>query len=72
MAGSKQCPKCSSAMIEGFTMDQTHGAARVAKWVEGEPRRSIWTGLKLRGANAIEIGSWRCRRCGFLESYAPD
>jgi hypothetical protein len=52
MGGSKQRPKCSSAMIQGFTIHVTHGAAKLSKWVEGEPRRSLWTGLKLRGAES--------------------
>ena len=58
-------------MSEGFPLDTTHGGHHVAKWVEGEPKRSFWFGLKLRGRNQIEILAWRCERCGYLENYAP-
>ena len=71
MLQSRQCPKCQSAMSEGFVVDHTHGGASVSAWVEGEPRKSFWVGLKLRGTTPIDISTWRCRRCGFLESYAP-
>ena len=42
----------------------------VAAWREGKPKKSVWVGLKLGGSTAIEITTWRCRRCGFLENYA--
>ena len=58
-------------MIRGFLVDKTHGGAAVPAWVEGEPRKSFWTGLKLGGSIAVEVATWRCRSCGFLESYAP-
>ena len=71
MPQSRQCPKCQGAMAEGFVVDHTHGGASVSAWVEGEPRKSFWTGLKLGGSTPIDIATWRCRRCGYLESYAP-
>ena len=58
-------------MIEGFIVDHTHGGSTVSAWVEGEPKKSIWFGVKLKGSTPIDISTWRCRRCGFLESYAP-
>ncbi len=58
-------------MSEGFVADRTHhSAAAVPSWIEGEPERSIWTGLKLSGKPRIDIATWRCGRCGFLEQYA--
>jgi hypothetical protein len=57
-------------MTEGVIVDKTHGGAGVSTWMEGEPKKSIWFGLKLSGER-IETRTWRCRRCGFLESYAP-
>ena len=72
MSQSKNCPKCGAAMIEGFIADTTHGGASVATWREGEPKKSFWVGLKLSGTTAHEIETWRCRRCGYLENYAPD
>jgi predicted nucleic-acid-binding Zn-ribbon protein len=72
MAQSKQCPKCGGAMADGFMVDNTHGGAAVASWVEGEPKKSFWVGLKLAGTTKIEITTWRCQRCGYLESYAGE
>ncbi len=70
MAQSKQCPKCSGSMAEGFVVDATHGGAAVSSWVEGPPRKSLWTGVRVMGRPRSEIATWRCNRCGFLEQYA--
>jgi hypothetical protein len=70
MTQSRSCPKCEQGMAEGFIVDKTYGAVGVASWVEGAPAKSIWVGVKLRGKSPIEISTWRCNRCGFLESYA--
>jgi hypothetical protein len=34
-------------------------------------RRVTWVGVRLQGKAPIEIVTWRCSKCGFLESYAP-
>ena len=65
-----ECPKCSARMDEGFMMDQTQGGVRVGTWVSGQPEKSFWTGLKIRGRQLIQVRTYRCRACGFLESYA--
>ncbi len=66
------CPKCQSSMQRGFVLDNTHGGARtVSSWVEGEPQKGFWVGVKLEGKEPIEIETWRCGRCGYLEQYAP-
>ena len=70
MPQSKQCPKCGGSMAEGFVLDRTHGAVGVSSWVEGIPERSVWTGVRLGGRTQSAISTWRCGRCGFLESYA--
>ena len=67
---SLSCPRCSGQMEAGFTVDEGHGTRSVPKWVEGEPVKSIWTGLRLRGREKFEVVTYRCRRCGYLESYA--
>lgn len=72
MPQSKQCPKCSGSMSEGFVVDATHGGAAVSSWMEGAPEKSVWTGLKLSGKSRSEIATWRCNRCGFLEHYAAE
>lgn len=65
------CPKCGAAMQQGFVLDVTHGGRLVSHWVRGEPEKSFWVGTKLPSdAVQIPIGTFRCRSCGFLESYA--
>ncbi len=57
-------------MQQGWVLDHTYGARAVRSWVEGEPMRSIWVGVKLEGKAPIEIELWRCSRCGYSEQYA--
>ena len=73
MVNSKMtCPKCKSAMEEGFIADyKGESSAKVSKWVEGEPERSFWLGIKTEGRVNLPVKTFRCVRCGYLESYAP-
>lgn len=71
MSGPRDCVKCGGRMADGFVADQTYGSASVSRWYAGQPQRSIWTGLKLKKIEQHDIATWRCARCGFLESYAP-
>ena len=59
-------------MEPGYIVDVMygHGSAAVPNWVGGEPERSIWTGINLRGKEQIPVATYRCRQCGYLESYA--
>ena len=68
------CPRCRSAMEEGFVLDHGHMDARkTTQWVEGEPVRSFWAGgIKVKGLRKLPISTWRCTRCGLLESYAAE
>ncbi len=65
------CPKCGGRFEQGFTLDQAHNnQSRQAAWIEGKPERSFWTGLATKGRVQHMIVTYRCGRCGFLESYA--
>jgi hypothetical protein len=57
-------------MESGFVLDITHGAIVQSSWVEGVPIKSVWTGLKLKGRQRLPVTTYRCKKCGFLESYA--
>lgn len=57
-------------MEAGYILDVAHGANLQSQWVEGPPDRSRWTGLKLKGRRKLPITTYRCSRCGFLESWA--
>ncbi len=65
------CPKCQGRMQEGFTLDIGHGGARgVSRWIAGSPEPSFWMGTKINDKEQHPIQSYRCTRCGYLESYA--
>lgn len=67
-----KCPTCAVPMDAGFMIDRGHAnSPSTAKWAEGEPERSWWQGLKLRGKEQIAVRSYRCPRCGLLQSFAP-
>jgi predicted RNA-binding Zn-ribbon protein involved in translation (DUF1610 family) len=64
------CPKCGGSMTEGFMQDLSHAATFQARWVEGEPVKSFWTGVKTVGKRQFNATTYRCEGCGFLESFA--
>ena len=67
---SHNCPKCQGSMSVGFATVATDSGSKPVNWVEGEPVRNMWGWLKLGKKAKREIQTWRCARCGFLESYA--
>lgn len=72
LAGSRTCPRCGGRMEQGFVPEYTHhSSVRLSQWVAGAPERG-WFGLKLRGRRKMAIETYRCPRCGYLESYAPE
>ena len=68
---SKTCPKCSGRMEQGFVPEAKDHSTKVEMWFEGPPQKR-WYGLKTRGIRRMEIQTWRCQRCAYLESYAPE
>ena len=75
MSDTPKCAKCGSSMEEGFTLDLGHGnSPQPAAWVSGPPEqafgRSFWMGIKMKAKDKRQIHTFRCIRCGFLESYA--
>ena len=73
MAGPSACPRCHGPMEPGFVIDRGHHQiAGTQQWVEGTPEKSFWTGLKTKGRESYEVRSYRCERCGFLETYATN
>lgn len=65
-----RCQKCDARMEPGYVLDQAYGGMAQSAWVEGAPERSFWTGLKLKGRQRLPVTTYRCSRCGYLESYA--
>jgi DNA-directed RNA polymerase subunit RPC12/RpoP len=64
------CAKCGRAMEAGFVVDRSQGGVAQSAWVDGAPTPSLWTGLKLKGHQLVPVTTYRCTKCGYLESYA--
>ncbi|MEN9389425.1 MAG: hypothetical protein RLY61_509 [Candidatus Parcubacteria bacterium] len=64
MENTHKWPRCSSEMEEGKTKSRG-GYARFNIW--GQGGTSFWGTFK---KNIKEITSYRCKSCGYLESYA--
>jgi hypothetical protein len=58
-------------MVDGFLIDRDK-ADRVQTWFEGEVSKYWFGALRLRGRARFEVVTRRCRRCGFLESFATE
>ena len=58
-------------MEPGYIIDEGQGGTRkVGTYVAGQPQKSFWTGLKISGKDRFDVTTYRCQRCGYLESYA--
>ncbi len=68
---SHRCAKCENVMEAGYVLDQTYGAMTQSQWIDGAPEQGFWTGLKVRGHQRLPVTTYRCTKCGYLESYAP-
>jgi hypothetical protein len=69
--GEPMCPQCRTAMVEGFMTDRGHhNGITVAEWIEGAPEKRWW-GFSLKGKTRLKAKTYRCARCGLLQSYAP-
>jgi len=70
-AASLACLRCTVPMELGFVPDRTNTTmASIQTWVAGAPERSTWTGIKLKGRQLIPVMTYRCPRCGYIESRA--
>lgn len=66
-----KCARCQGRMDVGFVVDRAHGGALAQQsWVEGIPEKSFWTGLKTGDRTSVSVLTYRCEKCGYLESYA--
>ena len=67
------CAKCGGRMEQGFLLELRDGNQKtVTEWIGGTPERG-WFGLvKIRGKRKLAVQTYRCTRCGYLESFAPE
>jgi ribosomal protein S27AE len=64
-----KCPKCGGTMSDGFILDDAHGGLVQSRWTGGPPVKS-WLGIRVKKKDRVPVTTWRCSKCGFLESYA--
>jgi hypothetical protein len=67
-----KCPKCASAMEEGFILERTKNFYNAAEWMAGNPPDGFtrWVQRLTGTTRGIPIRACRCMRCGYLEFYA--
>jgi predicted nucleic-acid-binding Zn-ribbon protein len=70
MADTLTCPKCAGTMEPGVVPDMTF---LPGSW-QGNTERGFLVALKMMrrhwGVKAVETTTYRCIKCGYLESYA--
>jgi hypothetical protein len=57
-------------MEVGFLLELTYGAALPTRWITGAPEKR-WIGGVKTDKQWYGVETWRCKSCGYLESYAP-
>lgn len=66
-----ECPRCARRMELGFLLEIGDSDARsVTKWVEGVPKKKFLIGLHIKDRRVLPLTTYRCEKCGYLESYA--
>jgi hypothetical protein len=58
-------------MEEGFIVDHSRNRSNVASWVAGKLEYGVFGGAKVWDKEECPVQIFRCRNCGYLESYAP-
>jgi hypothetical protein len=66
MMDINKCPKCGEEMQEGFLIE----SKLPTRWIAGKAKTSVLGGTQARGREQRQVESYRCVRCGYLESYA--
>ncbi len=67
------CPRCGKRMEAGYLLGRSSdrgGYGPMTSWVEGQPVRSWWFGIRTKGRRVLTTSTYRCTGCGYLESYA--
>jgi DNA-directed RNA polymerase subunit RPC12/RpoP len=65
------CPRCSSSLEPGVLLDKgDNNRPNTVEWLKGTAEYSFWTGIKKKGREVLPVRTYRCERCGYLESYA--
>jgi hypothetical protein len=46
------------------------GMRKAAEWVEGQPVKAFFGGVKTKHKHVLPVRSFRCPKCGLLREYA--
>jgi predicted nucleic-acid-binding Zn-ribbon protein len=69
----KTCTKCAATMEKGFIADYTYGDSSHSVvqnvWIQGEFEKN-WMGAKIKNQKKFLMTTFRCKNCGYLESFA--
>ena len=68
-----ECVRCKTQMESGYVpgVDVTYpGVLGKQQWFAGEPKEAFLGGIKIDRDCLIPVTTFRCPKCGYLESYA--
>jgi hypothetical protein len=74
-ADTPSCYRCQGAMTAGLLIDRDYSTKNQARWASGEPRRGVgaWFSGEASGTrDEYRVVTYRCTRCGALESFARE
>lgn len=68
------CMRCRGVLEPGFIVDRGDmDVLHEAAWASGTPRRRLLqTTAVEKGQRLLAIRTWRCTRCGLLETYSTE
>ena len=61
-----KCPKCGEEMEEALIADRGHGSFSIKQQWGSNLQLGGFAGVK----NRRDVKTYRCKNCGYLESYA--
>jgi len=68
----RTCSNCGATTVEGYLLDRQRGVqAGEQQWIEGEPTRAWYGGMKTSGRRHGPIVARRCPKCGHLDFWVP-
>ena len=60
MTKAIECIRCHVQMEVGYVPDLREGGSSQQVWSPGEPRKSFWTGLKMKADQLVPVKTFRC------------
>jgi hypothetical protein len=67
-----KCLRCNEPMEKGFVMDFAGSRGVPARWVVGEPQKTLMGEVAYTDRENKGIAAYRCRKCGHLELFANE